>query len=222
MPVRWRRCTRARRVSLRIDPRAGAVVVTLPTRAARAAGLALLHAHADWAAGRLAALPDVVRLDDGAVVLVDGRSRVIRHRPEARRGVWLEADEIRVSGEQAFLPRRVTDFLRAEARLRLSRLVTQIAVHDAAGPDLLPARLSIKDTATRWGSCSSDRAVMFSWRLVMAPPEVQHYVVAHELAHLRHLDHGKAFWCLVERLTPHRVQAEAWLKQNGPTLLRTG
>ncbi len=222
MPVRWRRCTRARRVSLRIDPRAGAVVVTLPSRTARAAGLALLHAHAHWAAGRLAALPDVVRLDDGAMVLVDGRFRIIRHRPEARRGVWLEADEIRVSGERAFLTRRVTDFLRAEARLRLSRLATQIALQDAAGPDLLPARLSIKDTATRWGSCSSDRGVMFSWRLVMAPPEIQHYVVAHELAHLRHLDHGEAFWRLVERLTPHRTQAEAWLKQNGPALLRTG
>ncbi len=222
MPVRWRRCTRARRVSLRIDPRAGTVVVTLPTRAARAAGLALLHAHADWAAGRLAALPDVVRLDEGAMVLVDGRPCVIRHHPAARRGVWLEADEIRVSGERAFLARRVTDFLHAEARLRLSRLVAQIAIHDAAGPGLLPARLSIKDTSTRWGSCSSDRAVMFSWRLVMAPPEVQHYVVAHELAHLRHLDHGDAFWRLVERLTPHRARAEAWLKQNGAVLLRTG
>ena len=222
MPVRWRRCTRARRVSLRIDPRAGAVVVTLPTRAARAAGLALLHAHAGWAADRLAALPQMVRLDDGAVVLVDGRPRVIRHRPEARRGVWLEADEIRVSGEQAFLARRVTDFLRAEASLRLSRLVTQIAVHDAVEPDLLPTRLSIKDTATRWGSCSSERAVMFSWRLVMAPPEIQHYVVAHELAHLRHLDHGEAFWRLVERLTPHRVQAEVWLRRHGAALLRTG
>lgn len=222
MPVQWRRCTRARRISLRIDPRAGTVVVTLPTRAARAAGLALLRTHADWAAGRLAALPEMVRLDEGATVLVGGRPCVIRHRPEARRGVWLEADEIRVSGERAFLTRRVADFLHGEARLRLSRLVTQIAVHEAAEPGLLPARLSIKDTATRWGSCSSDHVVMFSWRLVMAPPEIQHYVVAHELAHLRHLDHGKAFWRLVERLTPHRAIAEAWLKQNGAALLRTG
>ena len=63
---------------------------------------------------------------------------------------------------------------------------------------------------------------MFSWRLVMAPPEIQHYVVAHELAHLRHLDHGAAFWRLVERLTPHRVQAETWLRRHGAALLRTG
>ena len=221
MPVRWRRCVRARRITLRIDPRAGLVVVTLPSRAARASGLALLHAHADWVAGRLAALPQAIRLDEGARMLIAGRPHLIRHVPDARRGVWLEDDEIRVSGERTFLARRVGDFLQAEARTRLGGLVTRIA-GEAGDPDLLPARLAIKDTATRWGSCSSDRVVMFSWPLVMAPPEIQHYVVAHELAHLRHLDHGDGFWRLVERLTPHRVRAEAWLKQHGPALLRTG
>ena len=86
----------------------------------------------------------------------------------------------------------------------------------------MPSRLAIKDTATRWGSCSSEGVVMFSWRLVMAPAAVQHYVVAHELAHLRHLDHGQGFWILVDQLTPHRLEAEAWLKRHGPALLRTG
>lgn len=220
-PVRWRRCRRARRISLRIDPRAGTVVVTLPLRAAREAGLALLQTHASWVVGRLAALPCVVSFDENATVLVAGRPHVIRHVPEARRGVWIDAGEIRVSGERAFLARRVADFLRAEARARLAALVTRIAT-DAAGRDLMPSRLVIKDTSTRWGSCSSERVVMFSWRLVMAPPEIQHYVVAHELAHLCHLDHGAGFWLLVDQLTPHRAHAEAWLKRHGPALLRTG
>lgn len=221
-PVRWHRCRRARRISLRIDPRAGTVVVTLPPRAAREAGLALLRTHADWVAGRLAALPSAVSFDADAVVLVAGLPHVIRHVPEARRGVWIENGQIRVSGDHAFLSRRVADFLRAEARARLGALVVQIANRPEAGPGLLPGRLAIKDTSTRWGSCSSEKVVMFSWRLVMAPPEIQHYVVAHELAHLRHLDHGAGFWSLVDRLTPHRVHAERWLKQNGPALLRTG
>ena len=226
LPVRWNRCGRARRISLRIDPRAGAVVVTLPARAGREAGLALLRTHADWAAGRLAALPLAVAFDEGATLLLAGRPHRISHAPEARRGVWVEGDLIRVSGERAFLARRVADFLRAEARVRLGRLVAEIAAGEGpAGREpggLLPARLTIKDTATRWGSCSSERVVMFSWRLVMAPPEVQHYVVAHELAHLRHLDHGEAFWRQVDRLTPHRTEAEAWLKRHGAALLRTG
>ena len=220
LPVRWNRCGRARRISLRIDPRAGAVVVTLPTRAAREAGLALLRTHADWVAGRLAALPLAVSFDEGAIMLLAGRPHRISHAPEARRGVWVEGDEIRVSGERDFLPRRVADFLRAEARARLGRLVAEIAGGPEAG--LSPARLTIKDTATRWGSCSSEKVVMFSWRLVMAPPEIQHYVVAHELAHLRHLDHGAQFWRLVDRLSPHRIHAEAWLKRHGAALLRTG
>lgn len=217
-PVRWNRCRRARRVSLRIDPRAGNVVVTLPPRASREAGLALLHAHADWVAGRLAALPGRISFSDGALIPLGGTLHLIRHDPSARRGVWIQDGEIRVSGEIGFLPRRVSDFLRLEARLRLSDLVQQIGAPLA----LLPRRLSIKDTATRWGSCSSEGVVMFSWRLVMAPAEIQHYVVAHELAHLRHLDHGRAFWTLVDALTPFRLPAETWLKRKGPTLLRTG
>lgn len=221
-PVHWRRCRRARRISLRIDPRAGTVVVTLPLRAAREAGLALLHTHAEWVAGRLAALPSVVSFDEGAIVLFAGQPHVIRHVPDARRGVWIAGDEIRVSGERAFLSRRVGDFLRIQARARLTSLVGEIAQGAAAGPGLMPARLAIKDTSTRWGSCSSEKVVMFSWRLVMAPPDVQHYVVAHELAHLRHLDHGAGFWALVDRLTPHRSYAEDWLKRHGPALLRTG
>lgn len=222
LPVRWHRCGRARRVSLRIDPRAGTVVVTLPSRAGREAGLALLRAHADWVAGRLAALPRVVSLEEGAVVLLSGVPHPIRHQPDGRRGVWVEDGEIKVSGERDFLARRVGDFLRAEARKRLGYLVAMIAGDPEAGPGLSPSRLTIKDTSTRWGSCSSEKVVMFSWRLVMAPPEIQHYVVAHELAHLRHLDHADSFWRLVDRLTPHRRHAEGWLKQHGAALLRTG
>ncbi|MCQ8239253.1 M48 family metallopeptidase [Acetobacteraceae bacterium KSS12] len=217
--VRWRRNGRARRVSLRIDLRAGAVAVTLPPRAGREAGLALLREHDGWVAARLAALPAAIGFAEGALVPVEGVPHRIRHVPDGRRGVWIEADEIRVSGDPCFLGRRVADYLRREARTRLLGRV-QSAVRGSGAP--APRRLAIKDTSSRWGSCSSDGTVMLSWRLLMAPPAVQDYVVAHELAHLRHLDHGTAFWRLVEQLTPHRAHAEAWLKRFGPELLRTG
>ena len=217
-PIRWRRSGQARRISLRIDARAGTVVVTLPPRTAREAGLELLRTHSEWVAGKLAALPGQVALEAGETIALSGVPHVIRPAPDARRGVWVEAGEIRVSGERAFLARRVLDFLRREARVTLALCARRIA--QACG--LQPKRLVIKDTSSRWGSCSSDGVVMFSWRLVMAPPEIQHYVVAHELAHLHHLDHGAKFWTEVARLTPHRARAEAWLRLHGPALLRIG
>jgi predicted metal-dependent hydrolase len=216
--VEWRRSARARRVSLRIDPRRGAVVVTLPMRAARRAGMALLMTHADWVAARLAALPGAVPFAPGAQVLLDGVAHTLRHAPERRGTVWVEAGEILVAGEAAFLPRRVGDFLRAEARARLTRLVQE----KGALAGLVARRVVVKDTRSRWGSCASSRTLAFSWRLVMAPPFVQDYVTAHEVAHLQHMNHGGLFWALVERLTPHRLAAVEWLRVQGPGLLRVG
>jgi len=216
--VEWRHSRRARRVSLRIDPRGGAVVVTLPPRTGRPAGMALLMDQAGWVAERLAALPDAVAFADGALVPLHGADCRIRHTPGAVGGVWVEANEILVSGEAAFLPRRVADFFRAEARRSISALVAA----KAQTGQLRPRRVSVKDTHSRWGSCAASRNLAFSWRLVMAPRFVQDYVVAHEVAHLRHMNHGPRFWALVAELTPHTRAAVAWLHTHGPRLLRVG
>jgi len=216
--VQWRRSARARRVSLRIDPRDGAVVVTLPQRAGRPAGVALLMDHADWVTRRLAALPGAIAFEDGASVPVEGVEHRIRHMPGARGTAWLEGGELRVAGDPAFLSRRVSDFLRAEARRRLSARVALTAEQS----QLKPSRITVKDTRTRWGSCATSRALAFSWRLVMAPGFVQDYVVAHEVAHLRHMNHGPRFWALVHTLTPHTQAAVRWLREEGPRLMRVG
>jgi predicted metal-dependent hydrolase len=215
--VEWRRSARARRVSLRIDPREGRIVVTLPPRIARNAGMALLMDHAAWVVARLAALPRAVPFADGAVVPLNGTPHRIRHDP-AIRVTRAEGGEIVVGGSAEFLPRRVADFYRAEARRALSAL----ALHKAETAALRPRRVSVKDTSSRWGSCAADRSLAFSWRLVMAPPFVQDYVAAHEVAHLRHMNHGPRFWALVAQLTPHSAAAMAWLKREGPGLLRIG
>lgn len=216
--VQWRRSARARRVSLRIDPRGGSVVVTLPMRAARQAGVALLMTHAGWVSDRLAALPDAVPFADGQMVPVDGVSHRIRHLPDGRGGAWLLDGTLCVTGRPEFLRRRVTDFLRARARAQMGGL----AAAKAALGGLVPRRVTVKDTQSRWGSCASDGSISFSWRLVMAPAFVQDYVAAHEVAHLRHMNHGKRFWALVDRLTPHTAQAIPWLHTEGARLLRIG
>ena len=216
--IEWRRNARARRVSLRIDPRGGNVVVTLPLRAGRGAGVALLMTHADWVSDRLAALPEAVPFADGALVPIDGVPLRIRHVPNSCGGAWLDEDELHVSGASEFLRRRVVDFLRAEARRRLVAL----AATKAAMLGLQPRRIAVKDTRSRWGSCAADGSLAFSWRLVMAPVFVQDYVVAHEVAHLRHMNHGKRFWAVVDRLTPHTAEAVPWLRTEGSRLLRMG
>lgn len=214
--VEWRRSTRARRVSLRIDPRCGTVVITLPQRAARTAGMALLMDNAEWVSCRLAKLPKAVTFIDGAEVPLHGANYRIRHDPSARGGAYITGGEIVVAGDPAFLPRRVSDFLRAEARRSISALVTQ----KAALARVQPGRITLKDTSTRWGSCAANRNLAFSWRLVMAPAFVQDYVTAHEVAHLRHMNHGPQFWALVRHITPYTAQAVVWLRTEGASLLR--
>lgn len=215
--VVWRRSARARRISLRVDPRSGTVVLTLPARAARAAGLAVLQAHAGWVRERLARLPAPVRLQDGAMVPLGGVPHRVRHRPGLG-GSVVAGGELQVGGAPEALPRRVTDLLRGEARRSLGAQ----AAAKAGRAGLALGGVVVRDTRSRWGSCTAAGTLMFCWRLVMAPLPVQDYVVAHEVAHLRHMDHGRAFWALVDSLTPHRRMAEAWLSAEGAGLQRVG
>ncbi len=216
--VQWRRSRRARRITLRIDSRHGHVVVTLPMRAAKSAGIALLTSNADWVSTRLAALPAAEPFVAGALVAIDGVPHPISHVPSGRGGAWVEEGALFVSGDPEFLSRRVADFLRTEARRRFSAQ----ALAKAASAGLTVRRVTVKDTRTRWGSCSADGVLMFCWRLLMAPPFVQDYVVGHEVAHLRHMNHAPEFWSLCDALSPHRVAASAWLGAEGARLLRAG
>ena len=216
--VEWRRSLRARRVSLRIDPSRRRRRRDPPARATRKAGMALLMGHADWVSNRLAALPEVITFTDGATVPIGGIPHRIRHNPTARGAAFLLDQELHVTGASEFLSRRTRDFLRKEARRRLGALVAA----KAALLGITPRRVTIKDTTSRWGSCAPDKSLALSWRLVMTPPFVQDYVVAHEVAHLRHMNHGPKFWSQVDELTPHTKAAIPWLRTEGARLLRIG
>ena len=215
--VAFKRSARARRVSLRIDPALG-LVITLPMRASRRAGLALLKAHEAWVSERLEALPQPLALRPGAAIPVHGLPHEIVHVPGGRGGAWVEDGKIFVTGELEFLSRRVADCLKRLARQRLAGMALQTAQRAA----LRAKAVRIKDTRSRWGSCAPDGTLAFCWRLICAPEFVQDYVVAHEVAHLKHMNHGKLFWQLTDELTPHRQTATAWLASDGMSLLRIG
>lgn len=212
-----RRSALARRMSLRIDPAVGAVMV-LPQRAALKEAERFAVEHRIWLAERLARLPGRIGFEPGALVPLLDLDHEIRHEPGARRGVWVEDRAIRVSGQLEFVPRRVADFLKAEARRLLVPRTNALA--ERIGARL--GRVTVKDTRSRWGSCSSAGDLAFSWRLVMAPEWVLDYVAAHEVAHLAEHNHSPAFWSVVAGLSPDHARARSWLKKFGAALHRYG
>ncbi len=213
--VAVKRSALARRISLRIDPARGAVLM-LPVKARLAEGERFLLAHRVWLAERLARLPGPVALGDGASVPLLGVPHPVRHVPGARRGVWVEGGEILVSGLPEHVGRRTADFLKSEAK----RLIAPRAQDMAARLGRKAGRITVKDTRSRWGSCSSAGDLAFSWRLVLAPEQILDYVVAHEVAHLVQMNHSPAFWAVVESLVGDHRPARRWLKVNGAGLHR--
>jgi len=123
---------------------------------------------------------------------------------------------IRVEGQPEHTPRRLLDWLKREARRKIDERVWIYA--EQLG--VTPKRITIRDTTSRWGSCSSTRSLSFSWRLILAPASVLDYVVAHEVSHLRELNHRPRFWRLVETLVADIDKSQNWLSENGTMLHR--
>ncbi len=211
---------RARRLALRIDATGEAVELVLPRRGSHSEALRFLEANRPWVEQRLAALPPRTVFAHGETVPVFDIPHVIRHVGKVRGcgPAWIEAGEIRVTGDPAFLARRVRDFLRDLAKRELSRRAQTLAA--SIGQKV--KRIGVRDTTTRWGSCARTGNLSFSWRLIFAPEAVLDYVVAHEVAHLVEMNHGPRFWRLVAQLHPEPKPQRLWLNRNRARLLRIG
>ena len=218
VPLDVVRNPRARRLSLRVDPASGHPRLVLPSHTALAEGLRFVRRNSAWLERQLAAVPVRIPFEDGREIPVLGSDHVICHLPAARRGVWRDQGTIWVSGQGAHLARRVQDYLKREARREISA-----RAHGKARAIERPIRrIVLRDTRTRWGSCSADGALNFCWRLIMAPEAVLDYVVAHEVAHLVHMNHSRRFWALVGRLTAKTAGPRSWLREHGHQLHRYG
>lgn len=209
--VTLRRNARARRVSLRVSRRDGTVTLTLPPRLPESEALAFLHDRRDWLARALADLAPPQSAVFGAALPVEGRTLVLTPAPVRRATVQAGAlllPAARPAGPAA------QGFLKALAQARLSAASDR---HAAALGRRFTA-LGLRDTRSRWGSCTHDGRLMYSWRLAMAPPEVLDYVAAHEVAHLAHMDHSPRFWSAVAGLCPDYQRHRGWLRQHGAGL----
>lgn len=216
--VKIRRNRRARRYSLRVLTPTEGAVLTVPPRGTLVGARRFLYRHRDWLEERLADMPPPRAIAAGVRIPLRGVKHRIAHRPDRRGTVWIENDGIEpvlaVAGGREHLPRRVVDYLKRQARRDIEAAVARYS----SKLRRRPSSVRLRDPRSRWGSCSAEGALSFSWRLVMAPSYVLDYLAAHEMAHLREMNHGPRFWRLVERLCPNTSAAEEWLKQHGPTL----
>ena len=215
VPVAIRRNRRARRISLRVQD--GEVRLTLPPGASEATGLAFLRSRGAWVEDRLREAPEPAPFRPGEAVPFRGRLRRICVVPGLRDPLRVDEDRILLA-TAAGCERLVEGWLRREAR----RAFEEAVARHAAALGVEPRGLSIRDQKTRWGSASAAGRLNFSWRAVMAPPYVLDYLAAHEVAHLREMNHSPRFWSLCRRLCPETDAAEGWLKAEGPGLRRYG
>jgi predicted metal-dependent hydrolase len=212
-------------MTLRVSRARRAVIVTLPMQCDLDAAGRCVSTHVDWVCERLGNLPDPVPFRDGAVIPLRGIPHSIALTGRARRGrvVALERApcgmaRLSVSGAPEHAPRRLRDWLAAEAGRDLDERVQW----HAANLGLRPKRIVVRDQVSRWGSCSTTGKLSFSWRLVLAPPSILDYVAAHEVAHLAEMNHGPRFWALVHQTMPGTDEAKRWLQVYGMDLHRYG
>ncbi len=217
-----RRNYRARRLTLRLAAAGDGIIVTIPPTAAFADGVALARDNVSWISSRVAARPARVPFEDDRIVPLRGIDHRLRHRPGGVRGIFAEDGTIHIDGTAARLAPRLEIWLRTQARVDLAAEVAHRAVPLRRSGGRPVGRITVRDTRSRWGSCAPNGNLSFSWRLILAPPAVLAYVVAHELAHLVHRDHSPRFWALVETLGGDVAAERAWLKRHGPSLHRYG
>ena len=203
---------RARRLTLRVSTD-GRVSCTGPQGVALGEARAFAAAKARWIEARLSALPPGLAVEAGARLPVEGRPLRIASA---------DVPAVRADGERLLVPRGGAPGPAAAAWLRdlAAMRAGDACARHAAVLGWRTGAPRLKDTRSRWGSCTARGVLMLSWRLAMAPPEVLSYVAAHEVAHLERMDHSPAFWAVVERLDPDWRGRRAWLRRHGPALMR--
>jgi len=210
--IALKRSARARRLSLRVSRLDGRVTLSLPKRVPVEEALAFAQEKEHWIRKHLEQQPKTEKVQIGGQVLFEGR--LLKIVPEITRRVRVEQDALVVPDQPARTAAQIRAFLKVAARDRLQAA----SDHYASAVGCPYARLTLRDTRSRWGSCTAEGNLMYSWRLVMAPAEVLRYVAAHEAAHLKELNHSPAYWSVVEKIYPDYQAPRSWLRKNGGLL----
>jgi predicted metal-dependent hydrolase len=214
----FRRNVKCKRMVMRLTPNGQGLVITMAPRASQAEALRFIEASKPWILKTMDAKVPTVSFSDGQQILFRGSPHTIKATGGRRGVVNCEDQTIVVPGDLTHVPRRTKDWLKAQAKSQL----IQASLHYATAMGLKYNKLTLRDQTTRWGSCSSGGDLSYSWRLVLAPPHVLDYVAAHEVAHLKEMNHGPKFWRLVLTHCKSTKQSKQWLKDHGRELHRYG
>ena len=207
--ITLRRSARSRRFSLRVSQLDGRVTLSMPLRARESEAMEFARGHESWLRAALARRPTTQPLQMGGTLLVEGR--LLTLAPGTTRSPQILGDSLLLPGNPDQAAPRAAAFLKTLARDRLAAA----SDHYATLIGRKVTRITLRDTRSRWGSCAHDGALMYSWRLVMAPPPVLTYVAAHEVAHMVEMNHSDAFWAVVTRLYPQWQTQRKWLHNHG-------
>lgn len=210
--ITLRRLARSRRFSLRVAQTDGRVTLSMPLRAREGEAMDFARAQEGWLRAALAKMPQGQSVCLGAQIPIEGVRRTLTIGQG--RSVRIEGDCLIVPGDAERTSARVAAYLKVRARDRLAAA----SDHYAAQIGRSVAQISLRDTRSRWGSCTATGALMYNWRLIMAPPAVLDYVAAHEVAHMLEMNHAPAFWAVVAGLYPAWQPQRAWLKRHGGAL----
>ena len=214
MDIKVIRSDKSGKLILRIDSKERIPVLSVPRFCSQRRAVKFVNDNMDWILQSLAKLPEIKNFCDGDTIFLFGQSVTISHRPQEKGGVWLDGNLLCVSGKAEFLHRRIRDYIRRRAAdefyLRSKKLAERIGCKLNG--------VVIKDTKSRWGSCSSLNNINYSWRIALAPDFVIDYLLAHEVSHLKHHNHSDSFWKCVANLCPEWSKGNSWLRRNGKTL----
>lgn len=210
----------AKRLTMRVDPIKRRLVVSGPLRISQKQALGFVQENAAWIEARLDALPAPAPFVEGAEIMFRGRPT--RLERVAGRGAPIYHDGLEPRLIIAATPARFSARVAAALKAFAQSDAIHYAESLASRLGKQPTSIALRDTRSRWGSCTSRGDIMLSWRLIGAPPKVFEYVVAHEMAHLLELNHSPAFWAHVTRLMPDWKRARAWLKSQGGQLQALG
>lgn len=204
----------SRKLILHIDNKKRIPVLSIPKYCTRKQAINFVNENMDWILETLQKLPERKYFSDGETISLFGRIVTISHQPDARCGVRLDGDTLIVSGGREFLHRRIKDYIRKAAAAEFYKLSAPLATKIGCKIN----NICIKDTKSRWGSCSTLNNINYNWRIALAPQYAINYLMAHEVSHLKHQDHSPSFWQCVAELYPDWRQGRDWLHKNGRTL----
>lgn len=214
LDIKVLRSSRLKKMSLKIDGKTQIPSLSIPTLCTNSQAFNFIKDHLDWINDKLEQSIKPQKFDDGITISIFANEVVIKHCPELRSGVIIDDKYLKVSGDKCFLHRRVKDYIKKLAKEHFTK-------HSHLKAKILDCKLNtvvIKDTKSRWGSCSSYNNINYNWRVALAPDYVIDYLISHEVAHLKHQDHSKDFWNCVKGLCPEYLKGKNWLKTQGKIL----